>query len=440
MIAGSKHSLKSLLSVLVLCPAVAACDRPAPQALPPDVTVRDSAGIEIIENHAPVWDSAEFWTVDPEPVFVLGGHSGTSETTDASHLVWSVEAAAQLSDGRVVVLSSAGEKKVLVFEPLGHLSRSFARSGRGPGEFNYPVDLQVLPGDTIVVWDVMYGPVGYFDSSGTLLRHRSLDLGAVMEVARTAEYESGESMRLPLPDGSFLVTVWRRDWQMPRDGTLYRQPVAYFRFDSAAHHSFGWWDGMELLSPHTPGPPNLPFPAMSGVAAGGRPMSVFITNGDRFEVHQFSPVGELRRLIRRKFDPIPITSEDIEGWKDVAIVGHQMVDQDDWERMMAALPRRYHPPIGTGGPGLRVDAEGHLWAMGSGNPFWGWVRDKPTPGTGTRKWSVFDSEGRWLGTTTMPVNRVLWIGIDVVIGHRFHPDTGVETVEGYRLNRRTGPR
>ena len=52
--------------------SVSACDRPASQPQPTEpqtvgVTIRDSAGIQIVENRAPVWDSADFWTVDPEP-------------------------------------------------------------------------------------------------------------------------------------------------------------------------------------------------------------------------------------------------------------------------------------------------------------------------------------------------------------------------------------
>ena len=56
----------------------------------------------------------------------------------------------------------------------------------------------------------------------------------------------------------------------------------------------------------------------------------------------------------------------------------------------------------------------------------------------TGEWSVFDPEGRWLGNPGKMAGRILWIGDDIVIRRRSHPDTGVETVEGLRLNRHGG--
>ena len=94
--------------------SVSACDRPAPEPRPVEpqavgVTIRDSAGIEIVENHTPVWSDGDFWTVDPEPKFVLGG-------------LWNVFRVVPLSDGRVVMLTPDEETKVAVFEPSWRLS------------------------------------------------------------------------------------------------------------------------------------------------------------------------------------------------------------------------------------------------------------------------------------------------------------------------------
>ena len=113
-----------------------ACDRPAaePRASEPQtvgVTIRDSAGIEIVENHAPVWASADFWTVDPEPEFVLGGLGSPG---DSAHLIWNIFGAVPLSDDRIVMLTPEGDTKVLVFEASGRLSASLGRTGRGPGD------------------------------------------------------------------------------------------------------------------------------------------------------------------------------------------------------------------------------------------------------------------------------------------------------------------
>ncbi len=408
------------LSALVYLLAASACDLPVAEDPTPAATVRDSANIEIVENHAPDWETADFWTVAPEPEFVIGGYSAESEAVDdPSHLVWQVGGAAPLSDGRVAVLSR-GEAKVLVFEASGALSASFGGKGRGPGEFSYPLYLQVLPGDTIVVWDYNFGRISHFDPSGTLHRERSIDLGAVFAVTRTADQRPTESVALPLPDGTFLVEINRTDFQ-PNLDTYYRVPAGYVRIDSAySAQSFGWWDGQEFLRARMPVPFVLPFRTEAVLAAGGSPLSVYISNGDPYEVHQFSPTGILRRIIRRtEVEPIPITSAEVDAWK-ARLSERQRMDWEGWDRVMAKNPPRpYRPRVA----GLLTDTEGNLWVVNRLD-------------SNTSEWSVFDSEGRWLGTLDLPLPRITWLGRDLVVGVQRDPDIGVETVEGYRVNRK----
>jgi hypothetical protein len=316
------------------------------------------------------------------------------------------------------MLSPRGDNAVLVFEPSGELSASFGRKGHGPGEFISPHYLQVLPGDTIVAWDYMFGPVGYFDPSGALLRHRRIDLGAVIAAATTSPGEVlSESMVFPFPDGSLLVEVQQLDWQPPTEG-LYQPPLAYVRIDSAySAHSFGWWAGAETLAIRPPAFPLVPFPARSIITGGGSPLSVYVAPHDRYEIRQFSKTGVLRRIIRRDVDPIPITSEETDEWIQETVSMNPQWEWDAWRRAMTTLPKRFHRIVRT----LQVDSEGYLWVM-----------DKRE--ATTDEWSVYDQDGRWLTTLTLPSGRVTWIG-DIVVMVRIDRDTGVETVEGYRLNR-----
>ena len=153
--------------------AVLACD-PAPgegegAVEQPTVTVWDSAGIEIVENHAPEHAMGEFWTIDSVPEFVLGGANTLGEPAhDSAQLVWDVVGLARLEDGRVAVLSSTGTQ-LLLFEPSGKLSRIIGRSGEGPGEFTRPEWLEYHPPDTLVVWDYFMTSIDRFDTAGTLL-------------------------------------------------------------------------------------------------------------------------------------------------------------------------------------------------------------------------------------------------------------------------------
>lgn len=410
--------LLSLISCTALFVAGTACEHPETTVQPPAVTIRDSADIEIVENHVPTWSAGEAWTVAHEPEFAIGGYNGEAEAADSSHLVWNISDAARLSDGGVAILS-AGEKKLLLFEPTGDFAGSIGREGRGPGEFGYPEHLQVLPGDTLVVWDYMMGPVAYFDPTGNLLRQRSIDVGALFAATRTPGLTAPERVHMPLKDGSFMVQVGRSDWS-PTPGELYRRPIRFMRIDSDhSAQSFGWWEGRERVLLAFPASQRVPFPPGAQLASGGTPLSVYVSNGDRYDVHQFSRTGALRRIIRRTTDPIPITATEIEEWKEAWASSYPPEGWPVWERAMAQLPpREYHPAV----VGLLVDSDGYLW-----------VADKVD--RNASQWSVFDPAGRWLGLVTVPLQHVEWIGEDLILGFNFDRDLGLQLVEGYRLTR-----
>lgn len=74
----------------------------------------------------------------------------------------------RLSNGRIAVLD-AGFKKVVVFDSLGSVERIIGRgSGRGPGEFVYPIAMAVSH-DSIAVFDYSQNRVTVFDIDGRLL-------------------------------------------------------------------------------------------------------------------------------------------------------------------------------------------------------------------------------------------------------------------------------
>ncbi|MYI06878.1 MAG: 6-bladed beta-propeller [Gemmatimonadetes bacterium] len=351
---GSLARLAAIFATAAIC---AGCERPSPPVRDgivfdsPGVTVRDSAGVRIVENHSPESDPGSFWTLDPEPVVAIGGidsRRGTPETAgdSSAHLIWKVTGLSQLPDGRVAVLSGAN-KMLLVYERSGRLARTIGREGEGPGEFWEPVHLQLVGEDTLAVWDYMFGHVTYFDTVGVILSERRIDLGAVFAAAQVDGASPPENVHLPLADGSFLLALGRRsDTGRPGPGRLFRPPVKYVRIDHEyAAHSFGWWDGAEQLDVRFPVYPLPLFGARSEVAGGGNPLSVYITNGDRNEIHEFSATGVLQRIVRRTADPVPITREEREAALGVVVERNPPMDFRAWEEVMDALPRRDHHPF-----------------------------------------------------------------------------------------------
>ena len=430
----------ALVAVLLTAIATAACDTASrsPDGGEQGFAVRDSAGIEIVENHAPEHEAGRFWSIDPEPEFVLGGNVAPDlEAGDSTHLIWLITGLARLVDGRVAVLS-AGSNQLLLFEPSGALSRIIGRSGSGPGEFERASRLQYLPPDTLAVWQSWLGPTSYFDTAGVLLKTRSIDAGRVM-AQRTGAH--AESDMYPLPDGSFVLEVDRRDpdFDLPQ-GEVWRPPVEFIRFDhDYATHSFGIWEGLE--SWHSPDQVGIgAFPTfVRNARFATRPgfSWVYIANGDTNEIHQYALDGTLRRIIRRTTLPGEVSPGAHGALLETLGRTFAAGSPDGFQGLFADVPKPdRHPAVGP----MAVDAEGHLW-----------VREWSDRETGLPdQWSVFDPDGRWLGVVpgepdlwlcnrTIPI-KICWFGTDHFLTVRRDEDglDGIERIEGYRVRREGG--
>lgn len=430
--------------ILALAIAATACERPAvPGANGTGYTVHDSAGIEIVVNHTPEHAAGQFWTIDPVPEIVLGGTEDPGgAANDSAQLIWDVVGIARLADGRVAVLSSEA-RQLLLFEASGKLSGTIGRGGEGPGEFTRPERLQYLPPDTLVVWDYHMTSIDYFDAEGSLLRERTIDHGALMERVPGA---SGESMRMTLSDGSFVVGRVDRESARadgePKPGSTYRwMPEEYLRVDHEYRaHSFGIWAGMEMWVAANSAADEIEFPFVptfaldSHIAAGGDPLSVYISEGDRNEILQYSLDGELVRIIRRTTDPVRVTDGAHGAWMDAMYAFGETMGEPLPPGIFDGMPRREsHPPVA----GLVVDADGYLWVKEWSASERGWAD----------QWSVFSPWGRWLGVLTVPPDPAIpdlfmcykvfvpcWVDRDMFLAVR-RDELGVERVEGYRIRR-----
>ena len=429
----------------VYCAALAAavgagCDGPPPGAdAVAGVTVWDSAGIEIVESHAPEHPAGAFWSIDAEPEIVLGGSRTEAPKGEpgaaadgAGELIWRVRGLARLEDGRIAVLSQ-GNYQLFLFEPSGELSTVIGGRGEGPGEFARPQQLQYLPPDTLVVWDYWFAPTSYFDTGGRLLGERTIDLLRMMEVAPGT---TAESRPFPLPDGSVVVVAGGESSGMPAPASFGRLPPAEFirLDDSYSPRSLGFWEGWEmwrLREQKGVRPAIRTFMLDSYLASGGDPPSIYISNGDQDEIHQFSVGGDLIRIVRRTTGPVPVTEAAQEAWKS-ALVGRGGLEEETGQspdEFFAGMPLRdAFPPVA----GLVVDAEGYLW-----------VREWSASEAGMPdQWSVFGPEGRWLGVIPAWPDLTLchwrlspcWIDRDFLLAVR-RDELGIERVEGYRIRR-----
>ena len=241
---------------------------------------------------------------------------------------------------------------------------------------------------------------------------------------------SAQSRRIPLADGSFVTEIVEEDPTLqPSAGTTVGLPLEFVRVDQEhATRSLGVWEGWEVVAVDIRGELGPGFTFLDAfLAAGVDPPSIYIADGTRDEIRQFSFAGRLVWIIRRSTAPVPISDEGHRAW--VTYLATAQGGEDIEEPLLRAIPRRdFHPSVA----GLFVDAEGYLWVSG-------WSASEVG---GPDRWSVFSPEGRWLGVLPAPMLEVpcnrhygpCWMGTDFFLAVQ-SDELGRERVEGYRIRR-----
>ena len=366
-------------------------------------TVRDSAGVTIVENDRPPRDSRLGWRVGPTPTATIGTTEG-----DPVYELFRVGGAMRLSGGRIVV-ANAGTGELRVYDPEGIHLASWGGQGDGPGEFGpmAPGGLEPWPGDSLMARDAFSGRISIFSADGTFGRALRLEGGYASVVG-------------PLPDGRvFAATLTTFSGGPPGASVLARPDVEYgiLEPDGRVRRDLGAYPGSELYVVNTangPRPRRYPFSRNAYPLVWGE--LVVIGANDRYEIRAYRPDGSLARIVRRDHEARAPTRADLRD-----AVARRNPDRPEALDAVADMPLvEAFPAFGR----ALVDRLGHLW-----------VEEYRLPGEDHRLWTVFDPEGRALGLVEIPGSfRVREIGEDYILGTR-EDALDIEYVESWPLDR-----
>ena len=149
--------------------AISACTRSADTARVPEVVHADSAGVEIVLNSVAATAVPVFATLDSIPGLRLGSLDGRPEEQFGT-----VSDVLPLADGGVAVLDGQAAD-IRLFDSDGAYRMSLGSKGQGPGEFQSPIKLALLPGDTLAVYDAGPRRITRFGPDGALGRITTLE-------------------------------------------------------------------------------------------------------------------------------------------------------------------------------------------------------------------------------------------------------------------------
>jgi len=389
-----------LLGVLTAC---------EPEVTPPSSpTVRDSAGVEIVENGDATLDSSN-WSLSPEPVFQVGTLEGAPELQ--LHRVLD----GLILDRGDVAIVNGGSQEVRFYGASGEYRGAQGLPGEGPGEYRGLQSIFRLPADSILAWDMAL--------------RRATVIGPQGELARTLSPSQdliNPSVVGTFDDGTFLVADARFDpGEATGDWQQLHSTITRFSGEGeplASLGTFPWYRMKFMVATNTRAEAlRLGFDRDTQVAVRGDRSWIGTTKA--YEVLEYEPTGRLSRILRWEGPDRSVTETHLDAYLEERLAS---APNDDVRRL------------------VRADHENRVFAeqfpayssllVDDGNRIW--VESYRSPGSPTvKQWVVFSDQGIPRGSLEISMDlRLLDIRGDQVLVV-LTDDLGVEYLQLLRIEK-----
>ncbi|HUF28217.1 MAG TPA: 6-bladed beta-propeller [Gemmatimonadaceae bacterium] len=371
------------------------------------MSVRDSAGVQIVENPGDL--RVPGWTLSPEPTVSIGVLEG-----EPAYQLDQVRTALLQRD-RIIVANS-GSRELRYFDLDGRHVKTAGGRGGGPGEFQWISWMAPHGRDSIITYDMQNRRFSIFDLEGQFVRSFAPENTVFSVAGRFADgsfvvpplvvFMTGGTRQGLVRDSAVIV-------RFSPDGTGADTLVRVVAGESMVDSRESGGRSMIMVR-------NRPFGLSTHIAVSDS--LIFAGTGDAYQIAVYARDGRLVRLIRRDRPRARVGPAEIAALRERQL--SRITDENrrrDEERWYAEAP--YPDRMPAHGP-LRVDDQGNLW-----------VEEYSADRDAALRWTVFTAEGRAIGTTTTPARfSVHQIGSDFILG-RWQDDDDVDHVVVYRLER-----
>ena len=250
-----------------------------PSEEPPTATVRDSAGVRVVQHESPTTSSRRI-EVSPTPHVVIGTREG-----DPDFQLYRVSHALQDSQGRIIV---ANGPEILWFSAEGRLLAKAGGPGDGPSEFRGLFSISIMPGDSVMALNRppasmrVFAPDGQFSTSFPMQHDPVQAAGLSAGVWAGLRFVGEDTPRTP--------ALFSEKWDL----MLYRD-------DFARAETLVTVAGATFFGSHE-GSMRLPFPPKAVFAA--RRDKVAVASSADYDIKVFSLDGRLTMIIQNAVAPM----------------------------------------------------------------------------------------------------------------------------------------
>jgi hypothetical protein len=391
----------------------------------PTFTVRDSAGIEIVESTAPLL-GPDAWTISEEPVLQIGEVEGEDPYLFGDLLSggWNWGKTFRWLENQIVVCDDL-DKTIRIFDETGSFLKQTGGEGQGPSEFqSIWACTRTKTGFAVFGWP---GKVAWFDTDGDLVRTiRATDAASDISEVRGV-FEDGSSLVTTSTSdasdlGAGVHTTTRQLLVLSPDADSVQAELTVNAFSYASNGGNG---SNQIFGPRGQ------FLAAGNDLIYGWPAS--------YEIGFFDQTGRPLRKVRRSWEPLPVTEEDKSAWASLllevdALQGRELTPARRRSREVQ-IARQIHPEYHAVFDRLLVDQTGHLWVRHQHPRMEYYSRRHIVNFPYGLSWDVFEPSGRWVTTVTVPGSIDIHdIGEDYILGV-WKDELEIEYVRMYSLDR-----
>ncbi len=357
----------------ILAVSLGACDGGSGGTV---ATVRDSAGVTVVEAPARLLDRLPEWSVDT--VMVVGGSGAPPEQAFGQ-----IQGVHRYDDGTIAVLDITS-RNVRFFGPDGELQTTAGSPGSGPGQFEQPARLRRIHGDSLVVTDrtrwrlSIIGPERTIDRSVRMrglppsgLLHGVLDDGTMVFGA-------------PVPGGRDASAT----------PVVQRTFIRFYGLDGAPRDSLGPFPDVPT---YRIAPNAFAVPVFSARTDFATDLDgVWVGTGMEPELIRIRRDGSLDRIVRWARPPRAVTQEHRRITLDDALA--RASDDNERQQVRAMHERTIFASRLPAYRRIFAGPSGRVWVEGF-NP---WLESRPT------EWMLLGPDGEPEGTIRLPYRFRLW--------------------------------